>query len=178
MIPPRVLLAPVDFSEPSRTALEFAVKLAHQTGAALHAALGTAVGRRGTPRRIRPRAGYRREARTLRCRRLTLSGAAPHTHVVTGPAVDAIVQTAQQVGADLIVVGSHGISGAERLVFGSTTEGVLRRAHTPVLVTPGRVASAGATAPDLSGMGPVIAALDFSTPAIEAAKAACGSRRR
>ena len=175
MIPPRVILAPVDFSEPSRTALEFAVRLAHQTGAALHVLHAQdpllAEGAR--------HAGFdlardtEEELGRFVADASPLSGAAPHTHVVTGPAVDAIVQTAQQLGADLIVVGSHGISGAERLVFGSTTEGVLRRAHTSVLVTPGRVASAGATAPDLSGMGPVIAALDFSTPAIEAAKAAC-----
>ena len=36
MIPPRVILAPVDFSEPSRASLQFAVALARYTDAALH----------------------------------------------------------------------------------------------------------------------------------------------
>jgi nucleotide-binding universal stress UspA family protein len=175
MIPARVILAPVDFSEPSRSALEFAIWLAHQTGAALHVLHAQdpllAEGAR--------HAGFdlsrdtEEELTRFVADASPLSGAAPDVHVVTGPAVEAIVHTAQQLDADLIVVGSHGISGAERLVFGSTTEGILRHAPTSVLVTPGRIASSGATAPDLSGMGPVIAALDFSPEAIEAAKAAC-----
>jgi nucleotide-binding universal stress UspA family protein len=175
MIPPRVILAPVDFSEPSRTALEFAVRLAHQTGAALHVLHAQepllAEGAR--------QAGFdlsrdtEEELGRFVADASPLSGAAPHTHVLTGPAVGAIVQTAQHLGADLIVVGSHGISGAERLVFGSTTEGLLRRAPTSVLVMPARSGTAGSTAPDLSYVGPLIAAIDFSEPAIEAAKAAC-----
>ena len=101
------------------------------------------------------------------------SGPAPQLHVATGPAVDVIVETAKRLAADIIVVGSHGMSGTERLVFGSTTEGVLRRAHSSVLVTPaalGVVDSAGA---DLSGTGPVVAAVDFSAASVDAAKAAC-----
>ena len=175
MIPPRVILAPVDFSDPSHTSLEFALMLARLTGAALHVLHAQdpllAEGAR--------QAGFdlsrdtEEELGRFVADASPLSGVAPHTHAVTGPAVDAIVQTAQQLGADLIVVGSHGISGAERLVFGSTTEGLLRRAPTSVLVTPARSGTAGSTTPDLSGVGPLIAALDFSAPAIEAAKAAC-----
>ena len=175
MIPPRVILAPVDFSDPSHTSLEFALMLARLTGAALHVLHAQdpllAEGAR--------QAGFdlsrdtEEELGRFVADASPLSGVAPHTHAVTGPAVDTIVQTAQQLGADLIVVGSHGISGAERLVFGSTTEGLLRRATTSVLVTPARSGSAGSTAPDVSGVGPLIAALDFSAPAIEATKAAC-----
>ena len=175
MIPPRVILAPVDFSEPSRTSLQFAVALARHTGAALH------VLHAQDPLLVEGarHAGFdlsrdtEEELGRFVADASPLSGAAPHTHVATGPAVDAIVQTAQHLGAELIVVGSHGISGAERLVFGSTTEGLLRRAPTSVLVTPARPGAAGSTAPDVSDMGPLIAALDFSPPAIEAAKAAC-----
>jgi nucleotide-binding universal stress UspA family protein len=175
MIPPRVILAPVDFSEPSRTSLQFAVALARHTGAALHVLHAQdpllAEGAR--------HAGFdlsrdtEEELGRFVADASPLSGAAPYSHVATGPAVDVIVQTAQHLDADLIVVGSHGISGAERLVFGSTTEGLLRRAPTSVLVTPVRSGSSTSTVPDVSSMGPVVAALDFSAPAVAAAKAAC-----
>jgi nucleotide-binding universal stress UspA family protein len=175
MIPPRVILAPVDFSEPSRTSLQFAVALARHTGAALHVLHAQdpllAEGAR--------HAGFdlsrdtEEELGRFVADASPGSGAAPYVHVATGPAVDVIVQTAQHLRADLIVVGSHGISGAERLVFGSTTEGLLRRALTSVLVTPARSGSAASVVPDLSSMGPVVAAIDFSAQAIEAAQAAC-----
>jgi nucleotide-binding universal stress UspA family protein len=131
MIPPRVILAPVDFSEPSPTSLQFAVALARHTGAALHVLHAQdpllAEGAR--------HAGFdlsrdtEEELGRFVADASPVSGAAPYVHVATGPAVDVVVQTAQHLGADLIVVGSHGISGAERLVFASTTRAVEARAH-------------------------------------------------
>jgi nucleotide-binding universal stress UspA family protein len=49
-----------------------------------------------------------------------------------------ILTQADAVDADLIVIGSHGRSGFERLLIGSTTEKVLRKAHCPVMVVPRR----------------------------------------
>ena len=46
----------------------------------------------------------------------------------------AILARAAEVGADLIVMGSHGKRGLERLVLGSVTSQVLAHAHLPVLV--------------------------------------------
>ena len=46
-----------------------------------------------------------------------------------------IVQTAQDQGVDLIVVGSHGRSGVVRLVLGSVAAKVVANATVPVLVT-------------------------------------------
>ena len=170
-----MILAPVDFSEPSRTSLQFAVALARHTGAALHVLHAQdpllAEGAR--------HAGFdlsrdtEEELGRFVADASPVSGAAPYSHVVTGPAVDAVVETAQNLGADLIVVGSHGISGAERFVFGSTTEGLLRRAPTSVLVTPARFGSAAFAVPEMSSMGPIVAALDFSVEGTEAAKAGC-----
>jgi nucleotide-binding universal stress UspA family protein len=94
-------------------------------------------------------------------------------HVPIGPAVDEIGKAAERLKADLIVIGSHGMSGAARLVFGSTTEGVLRRSPVSVLVTPATW-SGSLEAKDSSGVGPVVAAVDFSPASIAAAKAACG----
>lgn len=45
-----------------------------------------------------------------------------------------IVERAQQDGIDLIVMGSHGRSGLEKLVLGSTTQRVLAHVKVPVLV--------------------------------------------
>lgn len=56
-----------------------------------------------------------------------------------GDPVRVIVEQAQL--ADLIVMGTHGRSGVERLVIGSVTEKVLRLAPCPVLAVPAQVAS-------------------------------------
>ncbi|MCA9232817.1 MAG: universal stress protein [Planctomycetales bacterium] len=45
-----------------------------------------------------------------------------------------IAQHAEEIGADVIVMPSHGRSGLKRLMLGSVAERVLRFAHCPVLV--------------------------------------------
>lgn len=45
-----------------------------------------------------------------------------------------ILETAGELGADLIVMGSHGRSGLEKLVLGSVAQRVLSHAHLPVFV--------------------------------------------
>jgi nucleotide-binding universal stress UspA family protein len=47
-----------------------------------------------------------------------------------------ILRVARERSCDLIVMSSHGLTGARRLFFGSTTERVLRETTVPVLVTP------------------------------------------
>jgi nucleotide-binding universal stress UspA family protein len=48
------------------------------------------------------------------------------------PAVE-ILEAARQVQCDLIVLGTHGHTGLERLVMGSVAEEVMRKAKCPVL---------------------------------------------
>lgn len=55
-------------------------------------------------------------------------------HVRPGDTVDTILQAAVDVGADIIVVGTHRRAGIEKLVLGSVAEQVLKRASCPVLV--------------------------------------------
>lgn len=50
----------------------------------------------------------------------------------------AIVEQAAAEGADLIVMGTHGRRGVERLILGSVAEGVARRTTVPVLLLPRR----------------------------------------
>ncbi|MBS0392073.1 MAG: universal stress protein [Comamonadaceae bacterium] len=58
-----------------------------------------------------------------------------NTMVGEGHAVhDGIQRAVETTGADLIVIGSHGRRGIERLVLGSVTQKVLGVAHVPVLV--------------------------------------------
>jgi universal stress protein A len=45
-----------------------------------------------------------------------------------------ILKTAQEMGADLIVLGTHGRTGLRRLLMGSVSEHVLRGAPSPVLI--------------------------------------------
>lgn len=50
-----------------------------------------------------------------------------------GEPVPVILQTAQEIGADLIVMGTHGRTGLRRLLMGSVAENVVRKAACPVL---------------------------------------------
>ncbi len=54
--------------------------------------------------------------------------------VLKGDPAERIVNFAEERNVDMIVVGSHGIGGFERLVIGSVSEKVVRHAKVPVLV--------------------------------------------
>jgi len=51
-----------------------------------------------------------------------------------GPANTSIVERAQALGVNLILMTTHGRSGLGRMVFGSTADSVLRHASCPVLI--------------------------------------------
>jgi universal stress protein A len=53
--------------------------------------------------------------------------------LVLGAAADEIVRLADEEGADLIVIGTHGRTGVTRVLMGSVAEAVVRRAKCPVL---------------------------------------------
>jgi nucleotide-binding universal stress UspA family protein len=55
------------------------------------------------------------------------------SEVKTGAPYKVITNTAKEIGADLIVMGSYGRSGFARMLIGSTTEKVVRKATCPVL---------------------------------------------
>ena len=55
-------------------------------------------------------------------------------HVRIGHAAEEILELARDVGADLIIVGSKGLTGVERLVLGSVAERVVREAGCTVEV--------------------------------------------
>lgn len=65
-----------------------------------------------------------------------LGAPAPTLAVEAGDPVRSILDTALASSADLIVMGTHGRSGFERFMIGSTTEKVLRKSPCPVLTVP------------------------------------------
>ena len=65
-------------------------------------------------------------------------GVAVKAFVMSGKPADAIIETAKEKSADLIVLGSHGRTGMERLLMGSVAERVIVLAPCPVLVVKAR----------------------------------------
>jgi nucleotide-binding universal stress UspA family protein len=55
---------------------------------------------------------------------------------VQGPTVETIVEQAERLGADLLVLGAHHHGLIERLFIGSVARQVLRRTPCPVLIVP------------------------------------------
>jgi universal stress protein A len=174
MMPVRSILAAVDFSEPSRVALEFAARLANQHGATLHVLhaqdplLAAAAQSEGIDlvHETRDELG-----------RFTAAGVAVdrsrlHHHVVTGRGTFTICDLAARERADVIVVGMHGMSGAARVLFGSTTQGVLQQSAVPVFVIPDSWTAPQPKTRDLSGVGPVLVAVECTGPGLAAAAAA------
>jgi nucleotide-binding universal stress UspA family protein len=175
MFPPRTVLAAVDFSDSSRVALTFAARFAKHVGAVLHMLyaedpmLVAAAAARGVD--------LTRETNdelVIFAKSVGLVGAArPVVHVVTGPPSQVIRDIGRREGADLVVVGMRGISAAEHLMFGSTTEGVLRAADISVVAVPDAWTPPDPVAQDLTGLGPVVAAVEFSESSIHSAAIAC-----
>src|SRR4051812_46322454 len=142
----RSILCPVDFSKQSADALRCAVAirgggrvtvltvidplLLAAAGAVYHT-------RRDFLRRTRV------ELEEFVSRSVGADGRHVHRVVGQGDAADAILKAAKRLKSDLIVMGTHGMTGVERLFVGSTTEQVLRRVTIPVLAVPRAHPSAG-----------------------------------
>ncbi|HEY3493755.1 MAG TPA: universal stress protein [Polyangiaceae bacterium] len=64
---------------------------------------------------------------------IAAGGVPVETRVLDGSAASAIVSTADELGAELVVVGTHGRTGLARLALGSVAERVVRAASSSVL---------------------------------------------
>ncbi len=65
--------------------------------------------------------------------RVRMSGLEPHTHMLDRDPGDALLEVAQEVGAEMIVVGNRGMSGAGR-VLGSVPNKVSHAARCNVMI--------------------------------------------
>ena len=68
-----------------------------------------------------------------RCGQLRQSGIKARWRLEVGVPFEEIVKAAHEEGADMIVMGTHGRSGLNRLLLGSVAERVVRLALCPVL---------------------------------------------
>ncbi|MBI4376878.1 MAG: universal stress protein [Elusimicrobia bacterium] len=132
--PPKRILAAYDFTEPSEAAWRVAKDWARQFGSELHAIYveePPPVSDWGLP--ILP--FDRREKRRVMVHLRKRLGPKTVVHVGEGEAVSAILRQGRRRRSDLLVLGTHGRKGLDRLVQGSVAEEVIRSSPVPVLVT-------------------------------------------
>ena len=187
MIAINKILCPVDLSDGSRHGFDHAVAIARWYGASitiLHvfetvpvAAYATGAGSPGDvltpPERALVLADLERmvAAESRDGLSITIRRAEGH------PSAE-IMNASMEMAPDLLVIGTHGRSGFQRLVLGSVTEKVLRRAPCPVLSVPPRAAASPAPVAYKRILCPVdfsdssLAALKYATSLAEEANAA------
>jgi nucleotide-binding universal stress UspA family protein len=134
------ILFPTDFSKFNDAALEFASRLAGESGATLYIVhaddfeqLAAVMYDTGYP------VPSDDETRSELHRKLemvvpTVPGVNYEHCYLRGTATGQIVEFAEQQDIDLIVMASHGRTGLLRLLMGSTAENVMRQAPCPVLI--------------------------------------------
>ncbi len=134
---PRVIMHPTDFSENSRAALDVARLVARDQGARLVIIHVTepAVMVDGTVLGESDPSAYHASLEDLRAELDGPDLKYPiETRVILGYPRYEILSTAQEMGCDMIVMGTHGRSALGRVLFGSVAESVLSRATCPVMV--------------------------------------------
>jgi nucleotide-binding universal stress UspA family protein len=143
MLPPKMILCPVDFSTHSDEALKVATDLAVQFGAALCLVhVVPAIPKISTLVEFFHEGEYEKELHKNAAERL---GQIANDIARKGITVTSQVGTANEAGmeillaaehnrADLIVISTHGMTGWHQLALGSVTEKVVRLAACPVLV--------------------------------------------
>ncbi len=132
------ILVPTDFSDVSQRALEYAKTLAKQGNSELllaHVSPGAnltttpeaawidATGIEDLEKQELEQSGDALRSEGYRARTISL----------IGPLCDELLSAVEQYKVDLIVLGTHGRKGVERLLLGSDAEGLLRHAHCPVI---------------------------------------------
>ena len=144
----KILLA-TDSSEEAELAARTAADLTAKTGSELHVVHVGEVPLAYHPERHGYHAQYEeheREARQLLEAQVepikTTGDTVAQAHLSMGRADEEIVVLAEELGADLIVMGSRGLGGVKRALMGSVSESVVRHAHCPVLVVRGARAEA------------------------------------
>jgi nucleotide-binding universal stress UspA family protein len=137
----RTILCPTDFSPGSAAATTYAVELARKLGAKVHL-----LHVHPLPMLTAPDGGVMlpadvlaevSEASAQALRRLATEwrakGVEIETHLADGAPHHEILRLAQEIDADMIVMGTHGRTGVAHLLVGSVAEKVVRASHTPVL---------------------------------------------
>jgi nucleotide-binding universal stress UspA family protein len=137
----RQILVATDFSEPANEALKTAISISQLFDSKLslvHASSPVVYGidTASLPIEILNANldADRRQMNQLISKKPRLRKLKPDVIVAYAGAVDLISRISRETKADLIVVGSHGASGLERLALGSIAEALLHQATCPVLI--------------------------------------------
>jgi len=171
MIQIRSILCPVDLSDTSARAYDYATMLARWYKAPLTVIemiwVGVPTVRPSSSPLVVPQTMMDEYARELHhfVKAKTPTGIKVETVLREGPMVQGILEEARTRGADLIVMGTHGRGGFERLVLGSVAEKVLRKAACPVLTVPPHSTAAPPPAP---AFVTIVCPIDFSPSSLHA----------
>ena len=143
----RKILCPIDFDHNSAAALEIACELAAQNGATLDLLHVARVPSQDMdvplPFDADPRWERAARVKLERIARDRLEGKVGYrVHVVSGTPDDDVVRMAHELGADLVVMATHGRKGVRHFILGSVAERVMREADCPVLTIRTKVKSA------------------------------------
>ncbi len=171
------ILATTDFSAASRTGVQYAISLAEKIGAAvelLHvvephswaSGLGSGVPVRDDSAMV---ASARAQLATMA--KGGAKAGVPVTgsvSVQSGNAFHAITTVAREHVAELIVIATHGYTGLERVLLGSTAERVVRHAPCPVLTVPLNYRPGRIGRPSAFRLRKILVPLDFSNLANDA----------
>jgi nucleotide-binding universal stress UspA family protein len=136
------IVAGTDGSVTAAEAVHRAIALAAANGAALtvvsaYAPVGRVARGDDVPRDVAHGVGVREDVNMILATAASearQAGIEVKTEAVRGGAADAILDLAERVGADLIVVGNKGMSGAKRYIPGSVPNNVSHHAHCSVLI--------------------------------------------
>lgn len=133
------IITPVDLEEHSNKILEYAAYMADKLGARLtlihvvepfHSMVDIELGSSTLDKYM--------ENRLQTASEFLEKLAAPYpectTEILQGVTVDAIVDFAKSKKAEMIIIGTHGSKGIEKLLLGSVAERVVKNAHCPTLV--------------------------------------------
>ncbi|HHT9106501.1 MAG TPA: universal stress protein [Candidatus Wujingus californicus] len=140
MIKLRKLLCPVDHSECSYHALKYAISLALKDEAKLY--LMHVIDTRIYDTEIYKFSPHKFDELDISKIREDLMKSLPEgttdvleveTIVVRGIPFQEIINAATELGADLIVIGTHGRTGLSHVMIGSVAEKVVRKSSSPVL---------------------------------------------
>lgn len=141
------VLAPIDFSDHSRTALHFAKQIAHRYGATQHLMFvaekrvlptfsDTGIPGVGVVEMDPDIVSNAESALEEFNEQVEGPAVASAYHVVKGDVAQEIINFAETNGADVIVMATRGLTGIDRFVLGSNTVRVIREAPCPVLTLP------------------------------------------
>jgi nucleotide-binding universal stress UspA family protein len=178
MIEIRRILCPIDFSDHSRRALDHAIAIARwyeSTVTVLYVFSAAPVAAFGHDSAV-----FEPIVLTAVDRDQLLADTRAFAETESGPAITIeavvregntateILQQAASMKADLLVIGTHGRSGFERLVLGSVAERVLRKASCAVMTVPRRLQDAVPAGPVLYKR--ILCPVDFSESSLDALK--------